>query len=205
SQQRHARHPRRAARPGAVAGGLSAPWTILAIERLSRYFSIERKVACAPSLEASRSPQSSWPRPCCASGRRSPFRRTRSRASSAPARPPSRGRSPAAAASIPTRPKAATRCSSCASSAASTRWPAGFEGLHYLLYTPFRHPPLRHGSRFGTRGERGILYAARELPTVFAEVAYYRLLFLEGTAALLSPIQVELTVFSFRIAAQRGV
>jgi len=83
--------------------------------------------------------------------------------------------------------------------------PAGFEGLHYLLYTPFRHPPLRHGSRFGTRGERGILYAARELPTVFAEVAYYRLLFLEGTAALLSPIQVELTVFSFRIAAQRGV
>jgi len=81
--------------------------------------------------------------------------------------------------------------------------PAGFEGLHYLLYTPFRHPPLRHGSRFGTRGERGILYAARELPTVFAEVAYYRLLFLEGTAALLSPIQVELTVEPFRAFEER--
>jgi len=29
--------------------------------------------------------------------------------------------------------------------------PAGkeFEGLHYLLFTPFRHPPLRHGTRFG--------------------------------------------------------
>src|SRR5207253_10794125 len=31
--------------------------------------------------------------------------------------------------------------------------PAGFEGLHYLLYTPFRHPPLRHGSRFGRSEE----------------------------------------------------
>jgi len=83
--------------------------------------------------------------------------------------------------------------------------PAGFEGLHYLLYTPFRHPPLRNGSRFGSRRERGILYAARELPTVFAEVAYYRLLFLEGTSASLSPLMVDLTAFSFRIAATRGV
>jgi RES domain len=83
--------------------------------------------------------------------------------------------------------------------------PAGFETLHYLLYTPFRHPPLRNGSRFGTRRERGILYAARELPTAFAEVAYYRLVFLEGSAAALAPVQVELTAFSFRIAAQRGI
>jgi RES domain len=83
--------------------------------------------------------------------------------------------------------------------------PAGFEGLHYLLYTPFRHPPLRHGSRFGRRRERGILYAARDLPTAFAEVAYYRLVFLEGTAAPLAPLLVELTAFSFRIAAARGI
>jgi RES domain-containing protein len=83
--------------------------------------------------------------------------------------------------------------------------PAGFEGLHYLLYTPFRHPPLRNGSRFGTRRERGILYGARELPAAFAEVAYYRLVFLEGSSAALAPVQVELTAFSFRIAAQRGI
>src|SRR5437588_8588407 len=83
--------------------------------------------------------------------------------------------------------------------------PAGFEGLHYLLYTPFRHPPLRNGSRFGTRGQRGILYAARDLPTAFAEVAYYRLVFLGGTAAPISPIQVDLTAFSFRLAAQRAI
>ena len=83
--------------------------------------------------------------------------------------------------------------------------PAGFGGLHYLLYTPFRHPPLRNGSRFGTRRERGILYAARDLPTAFAEVAYYRLVFLGGTAAPIAPLLVELTAFSFRIAAARAV
>src|SRR5437764_7866211 len=83
--------------------------------------------------------------------------------------------------------------------------PAEFAGLHYLLSTPFRHPPLRNGSRFGTRRERGILYGARELPTAFAEVAYYRLLFLEGTAADLGVVGVELTAFSFGIAARRAI
>ncbi|MGZ6142774.1 MAG: RES family NAD+ phosphorylase [Myxococcales bacterium] len=83
--------------------------------------------------------------------------------------------------------------------------PAEFAGLHYLLSTPFRHPPLPHGSRFGARHERGILYGARELPTAFAEVAYYRLLFLEGTAADLGLVTVELTAFSFGVAAKRGV
>jgi hypothetical protein len=83
--------------------------------------------------------------------------------------------------------------------------PAGFEDLHYLLYTPFRHPPLRNGSRFGTRQERGILYGSSDLPTAFAEVAYYRLLFLEGSAADLGVLQVELTAFRFGLAARRGV
>jgi len=83
--------------------------------------------------------------------------------------------------------------------------PLGFENLHYLLYTPFRHPPLRNGSRFGTRQERGILYGSHALPTAFAEVAYYRLLFLEGSAANLGTVQVELTAFRFAIAAPRGV
>ncbi len=52
-----------------------------------------------------------------------------------------------------------------------------FAGLHYLLYTPFRYPPLRHGSRFGRRHERALWYGAEELDTALAEVAYYRLLF----------------------------
>ena len=83
--------------------------------------------------------------------------------------------------------------------------PEGFLGLHYLLYTPFRHPPLRNGSRFGTRRERGILYGARDLATAFAEVAYYRLLFLEGSDADLGTVTVELTAFAFGVAARRGL
>ncbi|HSQ63517.1 MAG TPA: RES family NAD+ phosphorylase [Polyangiaceae bacterium] len=80
-----------------------------------------------------------------------------------------------------------------------------FRGLHYLLATPFRHPPLRWGSRFGTRAERGIWYGSKDLATCFAEVAYYRLLFLEGTAAPIAPITVELASFAAVVEAKRGV
>ena len=83
--------------------------------------------------------------------------------------------------------------------------PPGFENLHYLLYTPFRHPPLRNGSRFGTRFERGILYGAREIGCALAEVAYYRLVFLEGTEAQLGEVETALTAFRFGIRAQRAV
>jgi hypothetical protein len=82
---------------------------------------------------------------------------------------------------------------------------ASFRGLHYLLYTSFRHPPLRRGSRFGTRAERGIWYGSRELMTCFAEVAYYRLLFLEGTSAQLGTVTVELTAFMAAIRAPAAV
>jgi len=74
-----------------------------------------------------------------------------------------------------------------------------------LLYTPFRYPPLRHGSRYGTRSERGIWYGSRSLDTALAEVAYYRLLFLEGTSADLAPLRVEVSAFRGRIRTQRGV
>src|SRR5688572_11268555 len=77
--------------------------------------------------------------------------------------------------------------------------------LHYLLATPFRYPPLRYGSRFGTRAERGIWYGAESRPTAFAEVAYYRLLFLEGTKASLSALEVDLTAFRASIRTGRGV
>jgi hypothetical protein len=77
--------------------------------------------------------------------------------------------------------------------------------LHYLLFTPFRYPPLRHGSRFGQRTERGIWYGAESLRTVFAEVAYYRLLFLEGTAADLGTVVTELTAFRARVGTERGI
>lgn len=72
----------------------------------------------------------------------------------------------------------------------------GSATLHYLLTTPFRYPPLPHGSRFGTRHERGIWYGAETQRTVFAEVAYYRFVFLAGTRADLGTVGTELTLFT---------
>jgi hypothetical protein len=80
-----------------------------------------------------------------------------------------------------------------------------FEGLHYLLLTPFRHPPLTHGSRFGTRTERSLFYGSEALETAMAETAYYRLVFLEGTAAALSPITVELSAFQADVRTRAAV
>lgn len=58
--------------------------------------------------------------------------------------------------------------------------PPGCDGLHYLLKTPFRYPPLRWGSRFGSRFELSIFYGAKTQTTALAETAFYRLLFLQG-------------------------
>ena len=78
-------------------------------------------------------------------------------------------------------------------------------GMHYLLFTPFRYPPLRYGSRFGTRHERGIWYGSESRRTMFSEVAYYRLLFLEGTTADLGAVTTQLTAFTARARTQRGI
>ena len=77
--------------------------------------------------------------------------------------------------------------------------------VHYLLFTPFRYPPLRHGSRFGTRFERGIWYGSLACRTALAEVAYYRLLFLEGTTADLGALATPLTAFTVKLRTSRGV
>lgn len=79
------------------------------------------------------------------------------------------------------------------------------DDLHYLLFTPFRYPPLARGSRFGTRLERGIWYGAEQLRSALAEVAYYRLLFLDGTDANLGPLATDLSAFTVRIKTQRSI
>ena len=83
--------------------------------------------------------------------------------------------------------------------------PPGVEGLHYLLSTPFRSPPLRHGSRFATRFEPSLWYGSEALSTAFAEVAYYRLLFLEQTEADLGTTVVELSAFQAKVRSERCV
>jgi hypothetical protein len=80
-------------------------------------------------------------------------------------------------------------------------------GLDYLLFTPFRYPPLRMGSRFGTRSEGGIWYGSEQIRTAFAEVGYYRLLFLDGTeaASQLAPLYLKFTVFNVDLKSNRAV
>jgi len=77
--------------------------------------------------------------------------------------------------------------------------------LHYLLFTPFRYPPLRHGSRFGTRQEPSIWYGSRHKRTAMAETAYYRLLFQEGTEVDLGTVTTEMSAFQASYRTGRGV
>jgi hypothetical protein len=85
--------------------------------------------------------------------------------------------------------------------------PAGTERLHYLLATPFRYPPLRHGSRFGRRFEPALLYGSRRLPTLLAEAAYYRFVF--WTAMAEPPPAGRLItqhhLFRARLRTERGL
>jgi len=52
---------------------------------------------------------------------------------------------------------------------------------HYLINTPFRYPPLTHGSRFGSLLEPGIFYGSTTIETALAEISYYRFRFLADT------------------------
>ncbi len=83
----------------------------------------------------------------------------------------------------------------------------GTEELHYLLATPFRYPPLPHGSRFGSRLEPGIFYAALGADTALAECAYYRFVF--WTAMRTAPASARLltqhTLFSARYRGTRAI
>ena len=50
---------------------------------------------------------------------------------------------------------------------------------HYLISTPFRYPPLLHGSRFGSVMMPSYFYASENITTTLAECAYYRFVFLD--------------------------
>ena len=80
-----------------------------------------------------------------------------------------------------------------------------FRGMHYLLFTPFRYPPLPHGSRFGTRQERSLWYGSEEVRTAQAEVAYYRLLFFAGSSAIFENTELRLTAFTASVFSETGI
>jgi hypothetical protein len=89
--------------------------------------------------------------------------------------------------------------------AAKPALPSGTLGLHWLLATPFRYPPLAHGSRFGSRNERSLWYGSDELPTALAEDAYYRLYFLSGSKAKLTPISLVRAAFQAHVRTEKGI
>lgn len=84
--------------------------------------------------------------------------------------------------------------------------PAPVMGLHYLLASPFRYPPLPWGSRFGRRFEPSLFYAARGTDTVLAEGAYYRFVFWSGMATPPAvPLDTRHTLFSVTIQTPQGL
>lgn len=80
-----------------------------------------------------------------------------------------------------------------------------YYGLHYLLFTPFRYPPLKHGSRFGKRTAHSLWYGSCELITALAENAYYRFVFLQGSEMGDATDRVSKTAFSVKVAAGQGI
>lgn len=75
----------------------------------------------------------------------------------------------------------------------------------YLIFTPFRYPPLKYGSRFGHVYEPSLWYGSLELSTAFAEVAYYRLQFFKDTTAPLDYIEIPMTAFQAILSTERGI
>jgi len=82
---------------------------------------------------------------------------------------------------------------------------AEFEGLHFLLFTPFRYPPLHRGSRFATRRERGLWYGALRVTTALVEKAYYRFVFLLGTTADLGTVEQAWSAFTVTAKSARSI
>ncbi len=82
--------------------------------------------------------------------------------------------------------------------------PATCAGLDYLLATPFRYAPYRHGSRFRrARQIEGCFYAAEQSETAVAEEAFYRLLFFLDAPAASRPTNPQERT-AFRVPAGTG-
>lgn len=81
----------------------------------------------------------------------------------------------------------------------------GTEHLDYLLATPFRYPPLRHGSRYGKTYEPSLLYGGLSKSTTFAECAYYRWYFYFDMAEPPSSLSSQHTLFQANYLSSKGI
>jgi hypothetical protein len=78
--------------------------------------------------------------------------------------------------------------------------PASPRQLHWLLFTPFRYPPLPSGSRFRGPADPGVFYGAEERRTACAELGYWRWRFLNDSPALETMPPMAQTLFRTPIA-----
>lgn len=86
------------------------------------------------------------------------------------------------------------------------RRPEGTDGLHYLLATPFRYPPLKYGSRYGRPFEKSLFYGAMSVNTALAESAFYRFVFINDMATPYpKPLKTQHALFATRMRTDRGL
>lgn len=84
--------------------------------------------------------------------------------------------------------------------------PPGTQGLHWLLFTPFRYHPLPDGSRFRRRQDPGVFYGSVDRETACAECGYWRLRFWMDSEFLQEKTQsVQITLFEFSAATQSSI
>jgi hypothetical protein len=87
-------------------------------------------------------------------------------------------------------------------------YPPECDGLDYLLKTPFRYgAAYPHGSRFRRAGRTpGVFYAALDISTAIAEMAFYRLLFFADSPATPLPSNAaEYTAFAVPVTSDKAV
>jgi hypothetical protein len=80
-----------------------------------------------------------------------------------------------------------------------------FKNCHYLIFTPFRYPPLKWGSRFGGRWERGIFYSALDIETAMSEKAFYKLAFLQASEGNIGGKTLLSTAFKTNIESSHFI
>jgi len=76
--------------------------------------------------------------------------------------------------------------------------------FHPLLYTPFRYPPLKHGSRFGKKTESSLWYGSLIIETAMAEKAFYQLAFINASAGEFGIVTSPMTIFSVKLKIIKG-
>lgn len=85
--------------------------------------------------------------------------------------------------------------------------PQDCDRFNYLIFTPFRYPPLKHGSRFGKKIHPSIFYGSKNIEAAFAELAYYRFVYYDGmmTAPKNKQKVTQHASFSVDLQTEKGI